>query len=192
MTRHLNRVCYSLVLAAILGAQLSAETTRPNIVYIMQDELGYYEPGFMGNPNIRTPNLDRLAAEGIIFRNMLAGSSVCAPTRCCFMTGKHSGHTSVRSNGGGTPLRADEVTIASMLKPLGYATGGFGKWGCGGRDSTGEWKPTMVNWDRNVFAGIDRAPAVLAGAAVAPIAPTAAQREQGVVSVATPKTMSLV
>ena len=68
---------------------------------------------------------------------MLAGSSVCAPTRCCFLTGKHSGHTSVRANGGGTPMRAEEETIASILKPLGYATGGFGKWGCGGRDSTG-------------------------------------------------------
>jgi arylsulfatase A-like enzyme len=68
---------------------------------------------------------------------MLAGSSVCAPTRCCLMTGKHSGHTSVRSNGGGTPLRAEEETIASMLKKQGYAAGGFGKWGCGGRDSTG-------------------------------------------------------
>ncbi|MBL8812392.1 MAG: sulfatase-like hydrolase/transferase, partial [Planctomycetaceae bacterium] len=62
---------------------------------------------------------------------------VCAPTRCCLLTGKHSGHTSIRVNGGGTPLRADEPTIASILKPLGYATGGFGKWGCGGRDSTG-------------------------------------------------------
>ncbi|MCA9034789.1 MAG: sulfatase-like hydrolase/transferase [Planctomycetaceae bacterium] len=110
---------------------------RPNIVMIMVDELGYYEPGFNGGRNIRTPHLDRMAAEGMIFRNMLAGSSVCAPTRCCFLTGKHSGHTSVRVNGGGTPLRADEVTVASMLKPLGYATGGFGKWGNGGRDSSG-------------------------------------------------------
>ncbi len=66
-----------------------------------------------------------------------AGASVCAPTRCCLMTGKHGGHTSVRANDGGTPLRADEVTIASLLKQQGYATGGFGKWGCGGRDSTG-------------------------------------------------------
>ena len=87
--------------------------------------------------NIQTPNLDRMAAEGIRFNNLLAGSPVCAPTRCCFMTGKHSGHTPVRLNGGGTPLRAEEATMASMLKPLGYATGGFGKWGCGGRDSTG-------------------------------------------------------
>ena len=91
----------------------------------------------MGNPNIQTPNLDRMAAEGIRFNNLFAGSSVCAPTRCCFLTGKHSGHTSVRVNGGGTPLRTEEETIASMLKQKGYATGGFGKWGCGGRDSTG-------------------------------------------------------
>jgi arylsulfatase A-like enzyme len=132
------RIFLPLILAAITCVQIWAgEPTRPNFVYIMSDELGYYEPAFMGNPNIRTPNLDRMASEGITFRNLLAGSSVCAPTRCCFLTGKHSGHTSVRSNGGGTPLRAEELTIASVLKPLGYATGGFGKWGCGGRDSTG-------------------------------------------------------
>lgn len=133
----------SLLLVAVLGAtcfvpnvSYSADT-RPNIVYVVSDELGYYEPGFMGGRNIQTPHLDRLAAEGIVFRNMLAGSSVCAPTRCCLLTGKHSGHTSVRTNGGGTPLRAEEETIASLLKRQGYATGGFGKWGCGGRDSTG-------------------------------------------------------
>ena len=91
----------------------------------------------MGNPRIRTPNIDRMAAEGIRFTQALAGSPVCAPLRCNLMTGKHAGHASVRANDGGTPLRAGETTIASMLKPLGYATGGFGKWGCGGRDSTG-------------------------------------------------------
>lgn len=119
------------------SSNVMAEDSKPNVIYIMADELGYYEPAFMGNPNIRTPHLDKMAAEGIVFQNMLAGSSVCAPTRCCFLTGKHSGHTSVRVNGGGTPLRADEETIASILKKRGYATGGFGKWGCGGRDSTG-------------------------------------------------------
>ncbi len=130
----------AVLLPAALDALHAAEPAKPgkpNVVYIMADELGYYEPGFMGGRNIKTPNLDRMAAEGIRFNNLFAGSSVCAPTRCCFLTGKHSGHTSVRLNGGGTPLRADEATIASMLKPLGYATGGFGKWGCGGRDSTG-------------------------------------------------------
>ena len=110
---------------------------KPNIVYIMSDELAYYELSCMGHPHIKTPNIDRMAAEGIRFTQALAGSSVCAPTRCCLMTGKHSGHTSVRKNGGGTPLREGEETVASMLKRIGYATGGFGKWGCGGRGSTG-------------------------------------------------------
>lgn len=118
----------------ILASSLSA---KPNVIYLMDDELGYFEPAFMGSTTIQTPNLDRMDAEGMRFNNLLAGSSVCAPTRCCFLTGKHSGHTSVRANGGGTPMRADEQTVASILKPLGYATGGFGKWGNGGRDSTG-------------------------------------------------------
>ena len=69
----------------------------------------------MGGRTIQTPNLDRMAAEGVRFNNLFAGSSVCAPTRCCLMTGKHGGHASIRANGGGTPLRADEVTVASLL-----------------------------------------------------------------------------
>lgn len=120
-----------------VGSLFAADTTRPNIIYLMSDELGYYETGFMGSKTIQTPNLDKLAAGGIVFRNLFAGGSVCAPTRCSLLTGKHTGHTSVRRNGGGTPLRAEEETIASILKAQGYATGGFGKWGCGGRDSTG-------------------------------------------------------
>jgi arylsulfatase A-like enzyme len=115
----------------------AAQQRRPNVVYIMSDELAYYELSCMGNPYLKTPNIDRLAAEGVRFTQGLAGDSVCAPTRCCLMTGKHSGHTSVRKNDGGTPMRADEQTIASLLKSVGYATGGFGKWGCGGRGSTG-------------------------------------------------------
>lgn len=128
-----------LLACALLVAAGSARAAaaKPNFIYIMADELGYFEPGFMGGKNIRTPNLDRLAAEGMVFRHLFAGAPVCAPTRANFLTGKHAGHASIRANGGGTPLRADEVTIAAMLKPLGYATGGFGKWGCGGRDSTG-------------------------------------------------------
>ncbi len=117
--------------------QRAAGGRKPNIVYIMSDELGYYELSCMGNPNIKTPTIDRVASEGVRFTQGLAGSSVCAPTRCCLMTGKHSGHTSVRTNGGGTPMREGEETVASILKREGYATGGFGKWGCGGRGSTG-------------------------------------------------------
>ena len=128
------RFCFATLICS-LGVSLSAAT--PNIVFIIDDEIGYYEPSFMGNPNIRTPHIDRMAAEGMVFTNLYAGSSVCAPTRCSLMTGRHTGHSSIRSNGGGTPLRPEEETIASMLKPLHYATGGFGKWGCGGRGSTG-------------------------------------------------------
>ncbi len=126
-----------LATSAALAQGAQNNPSGPNIVYLMSDELGYYEPGFMGGTTIQTPNIDKLAAGGVIFRHIFAGGSVCAPTRCTLMTGKHGGHTSVRLNGGGTPLRAEEETIASMLKTRGYATGGFGKWGLGGRDSTG-------------------------------------------------------
>ena len=114
-----------------------ATPDKPNIVYLMSDELAYYELSHMGNPLIKTPVIDRFAKEGIRFTQALAGSPVCGPLRCNLMTGKHAGHASVRANDGGTPLRAEEETIASLLKEKGYATGGFGKWGCGGRDSTG-------------------------------------------------------
>ena len=134
--------CILLILCAYAAlfttaGSLPAAERLPNIVYIMSDELAYYELSHMGNEKIHTPNIDRLAAEGIRFTQALAGAPVCAPLRCNLMTGKHAGHASVRANDGGTPLRAGEPTIASMLKDLGYATGGFGKWGCGGRDSTG-------------------------------------------------------
>ncbi|MHC4692349.1 MAG: sulfatase-like hydrolase/transferase [Planctomycetota bacterium] len=122
---------------ALVQAQTKTTKLPPNIVYIMSDELAYYELSHMGNPHIRTPRIDHMAAEGIRFTQVLAGAPVCAPLRCTLMTGKHTGHASVRANDGGTPLRAEEQTIASMLKDIGYATGGFGKWGCGGRDSTG-------------------------------------------------------
>jgi arylsulfatase A-like enzyme len=124
-----------MLMAAL--ANLAEAAGKPNVIYIMADELGYYEPSFMGGRNIQTPNLDRMAKEGMRFNNLLAGSSVCAPTRCCFLTGKHSGHTSVRNNGDARSLRPEESTVASLLKAQGYATAGFGKWGCGGRGSTG-------------------------------------------------------
>jgi arylsulfatase A-like enzyme len=134
---HKLGVLFLVFFAGLSSLSVAVAADKPNIVYIMADELGYYELSCLGNPNLQTPRIDRLAAEGIRFTQALAGSSVCAPTRCCLMTGKHSGHTSVRSNGGGTPLRESEETVASVLKKAGYATGGFGKWGCGGRGSTG-------------------------------------------------------
>ena len=133
----------SLVICLTLcGVQSAASVSAfaenpPNVVYIMSDELAYFELSHMGNRHIKTPRIDRMAAEGIRFTHAYAGAPVCAPLRCNLMTGKHAGHASVRANDGGTPLREGEPTIASILKEQGYATGGFGKWGCGGRDSTG-------------------------------------------------------
>ena len=128
---------FCLMLAFSSPHVLFADNRPPNIVYIMSDELAYYELSHMGNTHIRTPNIDQMAREGIRFTQALAAAPVCGPLRCALMTGKHMGHASVRANGGGTPLRADEKTIASMLRQKNYATGGFGKWGAGGRDSTG-------------------------------------------------------
>ena len=109
----------------------------PNIVLMICDELAYFELSHMGNKKLRTPNIDQMAREGMRFTNALAAAPVCGPLRCCLMTGLHTGHSSMRTNGGGTPIRADEFTLADMLKKRGYVTGGFGKWGIGGRGSTG-------------------------------------------------------
>ena len=107
-----------MLLSLVLAGATLAQDRKPNVVYIMSDELGYYELSCMGNPHIKTPRIDAMAAEGVRFTQALAGSSLCAPTRACLMTGKHSGHTSVRSNGGGTPLRAGEETVASACQAI--------------------------------------------------------------------------
>jgi len=110
---------------------------KPNIIYIMMDEWGYFEWSAMGHPILHTPNIDKIASEGMRFTQFLAGGNVCAPTRSSLMTGQHTGHTTVRSNGGGMSLCADDFTIAAMLKEAGYVTGGFGKWGLGDAGTSG-------------------------------------------------------
>ena len=140
-TNFLKSHAGSITLGAVsmLSSTLSAtgeEARKPNIIYFMSDELGYYELSMMGHKQLITPNIDKIASEGIVFSRCYAGSSLCAPTRAVLMLGRHTGHTSVRSNKG-TPIRTDEVTVAEVLKKAGYATGGFGKWGLGGRGSTG-------------------------------------------------------
>ena len=96
MNRRMSFRLLALWAAVMWPADFKAQAAdrKPNIIHIVSDELGYYELSCMGNPYLRTPNLDRMAAEGVRFTQALAGSSVCAPTRCCLMTGKHSGHTS--------------------------------------------------------------------------------------------------
>ena len=109
----------------------AGSTRPPNIVYIMADDLGIRHLGCYGGDKIDTPNIDRLAAQGVRFTQAYAGCTVCAPSRSTLMTGLHMGHTPVRSNGGGVPLRDEVITTAEVLKSVGYATGGYGKWGLG-------------------------------------------------------------
>ncbi|MCK5820395.1 MAG: arylsulfatase [Bacteroidales bacterium] len=134
-----SRIIGAIILIITLAACTTkpAEEVKPNIIYIMLDEMGYFEPSYMGNEMLETPNIDKMATEGVFFTNAYAGASLCAPTRVSLMTGRHMGHASMRSNSGGMPIRADEKTVASMLKKAGYATGGFGKWGCGNRGTSG-------------------------------------------------------
>lgn len=104
---------------------------RPNIVFIMADDLGYGHLGCYGQQYIKTPHVDRLAEQGLRFTDVYAGCSVCAPCRSVLLTGKHMGHTSIRTNSGGAPLLPEDVTIGEVLKAAGYATGCYGKWGDG-------------------------------------------------------------
>ncbi len=133
------------LLLALLGAtSLNAgETRKPNIIFILADDLGYADLGCFGQNKIRTPNLDKMAAQGMRFTQFYAGNAVCAPSRCVLMTGLHSGHAFIRNNGeikpeGQQPIPADTVTVARLLQGAGYATGAVGKWGLGIAGSTGD------------------------------------------------------
>jgi arylsulfatase A-like enzyme len=125
-------------LFAVLHAVHCGEAAdKPNIVFIMADDLGTGHLGFNGQTKIKTPNIDQLCHEGLYFDQVYAGCAVCAPCRSVLMTGYHMGHTSVRGNSGGIPLLDEDVTIAEVLKKAGYATGCFGKWGLGDAHSSG-------------------------------------------------------
>jgi arylsulfatase A-like enzyme len=121
---------------ASVGQISGAGGDRPNIINILADDLGYGDLGCYGQQNIATPNIDRIAAEGMRFTDHYAGSTVCAPSRCALMTGRHTGHCLVRGNAR-VPLRPSDFTVAELFKKAGYATGIIGKWGLGEPDSTG-------------------------------------------------------
>lgn len=109
---------------------------KPNIIFILADDLGYGDVGCYGQETIRTPYIDRMASEGVRFTQCYAGSTVCAPSRCCLMTGYHTGHAFVRGNDR-IPLRPEDVTVAEVLKNAGYDTAVIGKWGLGNPGTTG-------------------------------------------------------
>ena len=127
-------VLSSLAMASC--AQVNKDRPLPNIVFVLADDLGYGDLSCYGQQKFSTPNIDRLAREGMLFRQHYTGCTVSAPSRSSLMTGQHTGHTPVRGNKGWEPegqwpLSANSVTIAEMLKTRGYATGAFGKWGLG-------------------------------------------------------------
>ena len=128
-------VCSASLLLLMLPSGLfgaaQPDRRRPNIVLIIVDDMGYHDLGCYGSQTIKTPNVDRMAAEGMRFTDAYSGATVCAPARSTLMTGYHLGHTSVRGTSGGIPLLDEDLTVAEVLKKVGYATGGFGKWGLG-------------------------------------------------------------
>ena len=126
----------ALLLVASATASAAASSDRPNVIFILADDLGYGDLGSYGQTVIRTPALDRMARQGIRFTQFYAGATVCAPSRSVLMTGQHTGHTHVRGNAPGPDmtaqsLRDEDVTVAEVLKSAGYSTGLFGKWGLG-------------------------------------------------------------
>lgn len=126
------------------GEAMAQGTRKPNIIFILADDLGYGDLGCYGQKKIKTPNIDKLAKQGMRFTQFYAGSTVCAPSRCTLMTGLHTGHCLVRGNAR-VPLRPTDVTVANILKGLGYVTGLIGKWGLGEAGSTGV--PTKQGFD---------------------------------------------
>ena len=126
----------------------SAKPLRPNIILILADDLGYGDLGCYGQKKIKTPNLDKFAAEGIRFTDAYAGSTVCAPSRCALMTGLHAGHGRIRGNGN-KGLSTTDTTVAEVLKSVGYHNVLFGKWGLGEEGSSG--MPQKKGFDE--FAG---------------------------------------
>ena len=124
------------VLALAVSGAHAAPASPPNIILIVGDDLGYGDLACYGNRSIRTPNLDRMAAEGVRFTQAYAGSTVCTPARAVLMTGLHTGHAYQRANDD-KDMRPQDVTLAEVLKARGYATAQIGKWGLGSPGSSG-------------------------------------------------------
>ncbi|MCD6201167.1 MAG: arylsulfatase [Bacteroidales bacterium] len=147
-------------------AKITKKKEKPNIVFIMADDLGYGELGCYGQGKIRTPNIDKLAENGMKFTDFYSGAPVCAPARCMLLTGRHPGHAQIRGNNemakrgdvwdyikashdpnleGQYPLRKGTQTLGTLLQAAGYKTAAIGKWGLGGPLTDG--RPTQQGFD---------------------------------------------
>lgn len=143
-------ILFTLIISTLCNAQ-KATDKRPNIIFILADDLGYGEIGCYGQQKIETPNIDRLAKNGLRFTQFYSGSPVCAPARSSFFTGQHTGHTVIRGNKpfppeGQTPLPDSVITLANILQQNGYATAAFGKWGLGFNENSGD--PNKKGFDK--------------------------------------------
>jgi arylsulfatase A-like enzyme len=136
--------CALVLLVARPAAAQTSQPRRPNIIWIMADDMGYGDAGFNGQKMIKTPNMDAMAKDGVRFTQVYAGSTVCAPSRCALMTGMDMGHALVRGNSKQS-LRPEDRTVAEALKTAGYTTALVGKWGLGGEGQSGV--PTKKGFD---------------------------------------------
>ena len=136
-----------LTAAALISNSLAMASTdsKPNIIYILADDLGYGDLSCMGQKRFSTPNIDRLAADGMLFTQHYAGSAVSAPSRSTLLTGQHTGYTPIRGNKaaankqeGQHPIPKESFNVMKLLKQNGYTTGVFGKWGLGSQGSEGD------------------------------------------------------
>jgi arylsulfatase A len=149
MRIHTPEIAVGILLAAACTTEAAGGTNvadgadRPNILLILADDVGMGDLGCYGGSLLNTPNIDGLAAGGMRFTDAYSGASVCAPSRCVLMTGRHMGRATIRGNWevfpeGQAPLKEGEVTLAMVLREAGYATGICGKWGLGGPGSGSE------------------------------------------------------
>lgn len=151
LRRSLAFVFFTLVVVGCASESTKKEEPiKPNIVYILADDLGYGDVSCYGQEKFSTPNIDKLAENGMRFTQHYAGSTVCAPSRSALMTGLHTGHTDIRGNvrhepEGQIPLNDATITLAERLKEAGYVTGAFGKWGLGYPGSSGD--PNQQGFD---------------------------------------------
>ncbi|MCF6352150.1 MAG: arylsulfatase [Cyclobacteriaceae bacterium] len=168
ITKFIKAAGFTIILMATIFscAQKKDTSQKPNIIYILADDLGYAELGVYGQEKIETPNIDKLAATGMLFTQHYSGAPVCAPSRSVLLTGKHSGHTRIRGNDewdsrgdvwnymamlkdstleGQRPMLPGTVTIGSLLQQAGYKTGLIGKWGLGAPHTEGI--PTKQGFD---------------------------------------------
>lgn len=140
-----------LLCLLVLQAAAASARERPNVIYILTDDLGYGDLSILGQKHFKTPNIDRLAERGMIFTDHYSGSTVCAPSRASLLTGLHTGHAPVRGNvevqpEGQFPMPEDTFIIPQLLREAGYVSGIFGKWGLGAPGTSGE--PLKMGFDR--------------------------------------------